>query len=202
MPSTAAWCATPTPTPRRAREYTPGRLFTPARRGGAQPMQQDGRCVCAGVGRVLVGSLLGHGLSQRAQEDQGAPHPRPAGASRSSVADEPLLNRVLFSHKKIFPILRIIKDPALAGPAGLRDGQTQSRRDWPGGQDVASRRPPGGLPRGGAGTEPHGARTGSVEGCPCAAAWLDCVRPTGRHTSPTCKMSDPCPLSESLSRNT
>ena len=81
-------------------------------------------------------------------------------------------------------ILPICKDDALAGQAGLRDGQAQGRRDWVGEQGVASRRPPQGLPRGGPGAELHGAHTSCVEGCPWAAAWSDCVKPTGRHTNP------------------
>jgi hypothetical protein len=43
---------------------------------------------------------------------------------------------------------------------------------------------PQGLPHDSPGAEPHDARTGSVEGCPWAAAWSGCARPTRCHTSP------------------
>jgi hypothetical protein len=52
---------------------------------------------------------------------------------------------------------------------------------------------PQGLPRDSPGAEPHDARTGSVKGCPWAAAWSGCARPTGCHTAPACKIDDPLP---------
>jgi hypothetical protein len=68
-------------------------------------------------------------------------------------------------------VLVDLQDHALAGQAGcLRDGRGAERCGWPGEQGVASRRPPPGLSHGSPGTEPHSARTGSVDGCPWAAA--------------------------------
>jgi hypothetical protein len=50
---------------------------------------------------------------------------------------------------------------------------------------------PQGLPHNSPGAEPLDARTGFVEGCPWAAVWSGCARPTGCHPSPTCKICDP-----------
>jgi hypothetical protein len=38
----------------------------------------------------------------------------------------------------------------------------------------------------------HEAQTRSVEGCPWAAAWLDCVKPTGSHTDPDVQAQCSC----------
>ncbi len=68
----------------------------------------------------------------------------------------------------------------------------------PGRQGVASRWPPPGLPTRQPRSRATDARTGSIEGCPWAAAWSGCARPTGRHTAATCKIGDAVAPLESL----
>jgi hypothetical protein len=78
---------------------------------------------------------------------------------------------------------------ALAGRAGLRDGQSQELlrlgrvdRVW----HLVDL--PQGLPHGSPGAELDDARTGHVEGCPRAAVWSGCAKPTRCHTAPACKI--------------
>jgi hypothetical protein len=62
---------------------------------------------------------------------------------------------------------------------------------------------PQGLPHGSPGAEPDDARTGRVEGCPRAAVWSGCARPTRCHTAPARKIfSDPVVSLRSLLPNT
>jgi hypothetical protein len=92
---------------------------------------------------------------------------------------------------------------ALAGRAVLRDGRAQESLRLGLGEQVWH--PAGliqGLPHDSPGAEPHDARAGSVEGCPWAAAWSGCARPTGCHRAPTCKICECLAPSRSWSRNT
>jgi hypothetical protein len=94
-----------------------------------------------------------------------------------------------------------LKDRALAGRAGLRDGRLRALlRPGRVGRGVASPRPPRGLPHGSPGAEPNNARTGSAEGCPRAAVWSGCARSTRCHTAPACKIGDPVTPVRSLAR--
>jgi hypothetical protein len=73
--------------------------------------------------------------------------------------------------------------PRRAGrPPGWPDRKNRCGWAWAGrvGHPVGL---PQGLPHDSPGAEPHDTRTGSVEGCPWAAAWSGCARPTGCHTS-------------------
>ena len=96
------------------------------------------------------------------------------------VSDEPFLNRV-----SLLEALVNLKQPrALAGRAGLGDGQPSEVPHVSGGRGVASPRPPARgyhtPARGQSCTAPCG---GSVEGCPRAGMWSGDARSRGRHTT-------------------
>ena len=112
-----------------------------------------------------------------------------ARVSRQYRAAGPRLGSVWHPDELSVQDLVDLNDRALAGRAGLWDGQPpELPRVGRVGRVWHSVGLPQVLPHASPGAEPHDAHAGSVEGCPRAGARSGYARPTGCHTTPSVKI--------------